>query len=49
MPFNLELLSLSPPGWGGVLLAGLVASLQLAVGGYLLGLLIGVGGAFGKL
>lgn len=49
MPPGLELLSLSPPGWGGVLLAGLVASLQLAVGGYLLGLVIGVGGAFGKL
>jgi polar amino acid transport system permease protein len=49
MPFNLELLSLSPPGWGGVLLAGLVASLQLAAGGYLLGLVIGVFGAFGKL
>jgi polar amino acid transport system permease protein len=46
---NLELLSLTPPGWGGVLLAGLVASLQLAVGGYLLGLVIGIGGAFGKL
>jgi polar amino acid transport system permease protein len=49
MPSDLELLSLSPPGWGGMLLAGLVASLQLAVGGYLLGLVIGVGGAFGKL
>lgn len=46
---NLDLLALSPPGWGGVLLAGFAASLQLAVGGYALGLLIGVGGAFGKL
>ncbi len=44
-----QLLSLTPPGWGGVLLAGLVASLELAVGGYILGLLIGIGGAFGKL
>ncbi len=49
MPSGLELLSLSPPGWGGVMLAGLAASLQLAVGGYLLGLVIGIGGAFGKL
>lgn len=49
MPPNLQLLSLTPPGWGGVLLAGLVASLQLAAGGYLLGLVIGIGGAFGKL
>lgn len=49
MPSGLELLSLSPPGWGGVMLAGLMVSLQLAVGGYALGLLIGVGGAFGKL
>ena len=49
MPFNLDILALSPPGWGGVLLAGLLASLELAAGGYLLGLAIGVGGAFGKL
>ncbi|MGK6311656.1 ABC transporter permease [Neorhizobium sp. DT-125] len=49
MPSGLELLSLSPPGWGGVLLAGLMASLQLAAGGYLLGLVIGIGGACGKL
>ncbi|RWX79297.1 ABC transporter permease [Neorhizobium lilium] len=49
MPAGFQLLSLTPPGWGGVLLAGLFASLQLAIGGYLLGLAIGVGGAFGKL
>jgi polar amino acid transport system permease protein len=49
MPFNLDILALSPPGWGGVLLAGLLTSLELAAGGYLLGLAIGVGGAFGKL
>lgn len=49
MPFNLDILALSPPGWGGILLAGLLASLELAAGGYLLGLAIGVGGAFGKL
>jgi len=46
---DLGLLAYSPPGWGGVLLSGFAASLQLAVGGYALGLLIGVGGAFGKL
>jgi len=46
---NFDLLALSPPGWGGVLLAGFAASLQLAIGGFTLGLLIGVGGAFGKL
>ncbi len=46
---DLSLLALSPPGWGGVLLAGLFSSLQLAVGGYLLGLVIGIGGASGKL
>lgn len=47
--FDLSLLSLSSPGWGGVLLMGLVMSLQVAIGGYLLGLVIGVGGAAGKL
>lgn len=46
---DLSLLSFSSPGWGGVLLMGLFMSLQVAVGGYLLGLLIGVGGAAGKL
>eukprot|EP00913_Durusdinium_trenchii_P010551 g9895.t1 len=39
----------SEAGWGGVLIKGLLASLQLAVGGYLLGLVIGVAGSFGKL
>lgn len=47
--FDLGLLALSPPGWGGVLLQGFAQSLQLAVGGYGLGILIGIGGAFGKL
>ncbi|MGV2977056.1 ABC transporter permease [Roseibium alexandrii] len=46
---NLNLLALSPPGWGGVLLEGFAASLQLAVGGFSLGLMIGISGAFGKL
>lgn len=46
---NWSLLALEPPGWGGVLLRGLANSIQIAVGGYLLGLVLGVGGAFGKL
>jgi polar amino acid transport system permease protein len=44
-----ELLALEPPGWGGVLLKGFAASIQIAIGGYILGFLIGVGGATGKL
>lgn len=46
---SLELLALSPPGWGGNLLRGLAHSLQIALGGYSLGLLLGIGGAVGKL
>ncbi len=46
---GLELLALSPPGWGGTLLHGLWNSLQIAAGGYSLGLLLGVSGAYGKL
>ncbi len=44
-----SLLALSPPGWGGVLLGGLLNSIKIAVGGYALGLALGTGGAFGKL
>lgn len=44
-----SLLALTPPGWGGALLKALLATLQIAVGGYLLGLVIGLGGALGKL
>ena len=40
-----ELLALEPPGWGGVLVEGLIVSLQVAILGYLIGLLIGLGGA----
>lgn len=40
-----ELLAFDPPGWGGVLLDGLLVSLQVALLGYLIGLLIGLGGA----
>ncbi len=45
----LDLLALSPPGWGGNLLRGLVNSIQIALGAFGLGLLIGLLGAFGKL
>ena len=47
--FDLSLLAFAPPGWGGAMLWGLVQSLELAVGGYLVGILLGIGGAFGKL
>jgi len=46
---NWGLLALEPPGWGRVLLGGLWNSVQIAVGGYSLGLLLGTGGAMGKL
>ncbi|MDR6754893.1 polar amino acid transport system permease protein [Mycoplana sp. BE70] len=46
---NWSLLALDPPGWGGVLLGGLLNSIKIAVGGYALGLTLGTGGAFGKL
>ncbi|MCC6203453.1 MAG: ABC transporter permease subunit [Hyphomicrobiales bacterium] len=46
---TLELLSLSPPGWGSNLLYGLGNSILIAAGGFGLGLLIGIGGAYGKL
>jgi polar amino acid transport system permease protein len=45
----LDLLALSPPGWGATLLWGLLNSIIIALGAYSLGLLIGLGGAFGKL
>ncbi|MDO6966284.1 ABC transporter permease [Rhizobium alvei] len=46
---DLSLLALEPPGWGGVLLAGFRNSIYIAVGGYSLGMLIGLFGAAGKL
>ena len=45
----MELLALSPPGWGGNLLRGLAHSLQIAFGAFGFGLLIGLFGAYGKL
>ncbi len=44
-----DLLALSPPGWGGNLLRGLMNSLLIAVGAFGIGILIGICGAFGKL
>ncbi|PZQ85098.1 MAG: ABC transporter permease [Ancylobacter novellus] len=46
---NWGLLALDPPGWGSVLLAGFFNSIKIAIGGYSLGLVLGTGGAFGKL
>jgi polar amino acid transport system permease protein len=46
---DLSLLALNPPGWGGVLLQGLLASVEIAIGSYVLGLIIGMFGATGKL
>jgi polar amino acid transport system permease protein len=46
---DLGVLALDPPGWGGVLLRGLLASIEIALGSYLLGLIIGMFGAAGKL
>ena len=45
----LELLALSPPGWGGNLLRGLWSTFQIALGAYALGLALGLFGAFGKI
>ena len=45
----LDLLALSPPGWGGNLLRGLLHSIQIALGAFGFGLAIGLAGACGKL
>ncbi len=44
-----ELLAWSPPGWGGNLVWGLFITFQIALGAYILGLILGLGGAMGKL
>ncbi len=44
-----DLLALSPPGWGGPMLWALLASLQIAVGAFALGLILGVFGATAKI
>ena len=46
---SLQMLALTPPGWGGVLLKGLLFTVLVAAGAYMLGLLIGFGGAVGKI
>jgi polar amino acid transport system permease protein len=45
----IELLSPVPPGWGGSLLHGLLNTVEIAVGAFGLGLVIGIFGAYGKL
>lgn len=44
-----ELLSPYPPGWGGVLLTGAASTITISAGAFLIGLLLGTGGALGKL
>jgi len=46
---TLQVLAFSPPGWGGVLLRGLMYTVIVAAGAYVLGLLIGFFGAVGKI
>ncbi len=46
---SLQLLAISPPGWGGVLLRGLMFTVIVAAGAYALGLAIGFLGAVGKI
>ena len=46
---SVDLLALSPPGWGGNLLRGLAHTLEIAVGAFGFGLVIGLLGAYGKL
>ena len=46
---GLDVLTFEPPGWGAVLLAGFINSVYIAVGAYVLGMIIGIGGACGKL
>ncbi len=45
----LQLLSPYPPGWGGTLLTGAAATLAISAGAYLIGIVIGMAGALGKL
>jgi polar amino acid transport system permease protein len=46
--FDWSLLALTPQGWGGNLLRGLLRTVEIAIAAYSLGLLIGFFGAFGK-
>lgn len=46
---NWHLLSFSDGGWGWAMLKGLFSTIKIAVGAYVLGLIIGLLGALGKL
>lgn len=46
---SVDLLALQPPGWGGNLLRGAAASVQIALGAFAMGLVLGTFGALGKL
>lgn len=46
---SLGLLAWGAPGWGHVFVEGLMRTMEISVGAYALGLVIGVFGAFGKL
>ena len=46
---NWQYLSFSDGGWGWNMLRGLGSTLQIALGAYMLGLVIGLGGALGKI
>ena len=46
---NFHYLSFSDDGWGWNMLRGLASTLQIAMGAYVLGLVIGLGGAMGKI
>ncbi|TAG30185.1 MAG: ABC transporter permease subunit [Rhodobacterales bacterium] len=49
MTSTLDLLAWAPPGWGATLMVALGKSIMIAIGAFALGLLIGIGGAYGKL
>ncbi|MCX7287680.1 MAG: ABC transporter permease subunit [Rhodobacterales bacterium] len=49
MASTLDLLAWAPPGWGATLAEALGKSIMIAIGAFSLGLLIGIGGAYGKL
>lgn len=46
---NWHYLSFSDGGWGWNMLRGLVSTLEIAIGAFLLGLIIGLAGALGKI
>ncbi len=45
----MDLLSPYPPGWGGTLLVGAASTIAISAGAFLIGILLGTGGALGKL